>query len=235
MFKGLGSVVLVLMLVSCGAPRPRPSAPQAPARPATPQVPSGVHAYRVDTEQSELRVLVYRAGPMARFGHNHVMVNRALKGWVNIENAQTASAFSLTIPVADFVVDDAQSRGEEGPDFPGEIPDDAKSGTLHNMLSAALLDAAEYPVIAVDSVGVAGTQGELTATLTIRVAGHESKIDAPFTLESDPQRLSATGSLELRQSAIGLTPFSLTLGALQVQDMVQLKFKIVALASSSSR
>jgi hypothetical protein len=42
--------------------------------------------------------------------------------------------------------------------------------------------------------------------------------------------LSATGSLELRQTALGLTPFSLMLGALQVQDQMRLKFRIIAVA-----
>jgi hypothetical protein len=40
--------------------------------------------------------------------------------------------------------------------------------------------------------------------------------------------LSATGSLELRQSNLGLTPYSLMMGALQVQDAMTIKFKIVA-------
>jgi hypothetical protein len=34
--------------------------------------------------------------------------------------------------------------------------------------------------------------------------------------------------LELRQSTLGLTPYSLMLGALQVQDALTVKFKIVA-------
>ena len=67
--------------------------------------------------------------------------------------------------------------------------------------------------------------------LAISVAGHESKIDVPFVLESDPDHLSATGSVELRQSALGLTPYSLMLGALQVQDAMTIKFRIVATLS----
>jgi hypothetical protein len=35
--------------------------------------------------------------------------------------------------------------------------------------------------------------------------------------------------MELRQSAVGLAPYSLMLGALQVQDAMTVKFKIVAL------
>jgi len=50
----------------------------------------------------------------------------------------------------------------------------------------------------------------------------------PFTLHVDSRCLSATGSLELRQSVLGLTPFSLLLGALQVQDAMTITFEIVA-------
>jgi hypothetical protein len=39
------------------------------------------------------------------------------------------------------------------------------------------------------------------------------------------------GSLELRQTALGLTPYSLMLGALQVQDAMTVKFSIVAAPS----
>ena len=72
--------------------------------------------------------------------------------------------------------------------------------------------------------------GALTATVVLSVAGHESTVDVPLTLRLESRRLSATGSLELRQSALGLTPFSLMLGALQVQDAMTIKFKFVALS-----
>ena len=52
----------------------------------------------------------------------------------------------------------------------------------------------------------------------------------PSRFKCDSGRLSATGVLELRQSALGLTPYSLMLGALQVQDQMTVKFKIVAVA-----
>jgi hypothetical protein len=94
-----------------------------------------------------------------------------------------------------------------------------------------LLDADHYPVITVRSAQIAGVKGALTATLAISVAGHESRIAVPFTVETASGRLSAVGTLDLRQSTLGLTPFSVMLGALQVQDEMRLKFKIVALAT----
>ena len=233
MFKSFGIAALALLLVSCGAPRPRPVPPQpAPAPSAPPQAPpAGTTVYRIDPAQSELRVLVYRAGPMAGFGHNHVIANRMLAGQIDFAGTATASSFSIAIPVAGFVVDEEELRRQEGPDFPGEIPADAKQGTLHNMLSPTLLDASQYPVITVRGTNITGTNDALTATLTVSVAGHESTFVAPFTLESAAGRLSVAGTLELRQSTLGLAPFSVMMGALQVRDDMRLRFKIVAIAS----
>jgi YceI-like domain len=235
-FKNLSIGILALLLAACGVPKARHAAP--PPKPeesiSRPGLPPG-SVYRIDENQSELRILVYRAGPLAHFGHNHVMVNHAIRGAVNLADVPGDSVFWLTVPVAGFVVDDVQARREEGADFAGDIPDDAKSGTLHNMLSPALLNADEFPVIAVRSVAgsaarAASGAGTLTAIVAISVAGHESTVDVPLTLQVDSHRLSATGSLELRQTALGLTPFSLMLGALQVQDQMRLKFRIVAVA-----
>ncbi len=184
-------------------------------------------------------MLVYRAGALARLGHNHVMVNRAIRGSVNLADAAGApdavgtAAFSLSVPVARFEVDDAQARREEGSDFAAEVPDDARTGTLHNMLSTAVLDADEFAVITISGVNVAAPQGvqdltKMTAAVAFNVAGHESKIEVPFALQIDSSHMVATGTLELRQTALGLTPYSLMLGALQVQDALTIKFKIVA-------
>jgi hypothetical protein len=238
-FKILKLGVLALLLAACTAPRPRNAMPQNPGEsPAAPNLPLHGKVYRIDESRSELRILVYRAGPLAHLGHNHVIVNRSIRGVVDLAETAEETEFSMEVPSAAFVVDDAQARSEEGPDFAAAVPDDAKSGTLHNMLSTSLLDADEFPMITVKSIAVAGAPGTprsdvqdagtLTVTVAITVAGHESRVDVPFTLRRDPDHLSAVGSLELRQTALGLTPYSLMLGALQVQDAMTVKFNIVA-------
>lgn len=230
-FKKLCTGLLALSLSACGAPRPRHATPQNPVEsPSTANLPLPGRVYRIDESHSELRILVYRAGPLAHLGHNHVIINRSLHGVVNV--AAAGSAFSVEVPVGAFVVDDAQARSQEGPDFAAAVPDDAKSGTLRNMLSTALLDADEFPTIIVKSAGagVPGqpSSGDVIVAMEMSVAGHESTIDVPLKLQSDSNHLSASGSLELRQSALGLTPYSLMLGALQVQDAMTIKFDIVA-------
>jgi hypothetical protein len=240
LFKSFAAAALGLCLAACGAPKTRqPPAVGGGVESARP--PAGAAAYSIDSAQSELRLLVYRAGPMARLGHNHVILNHAVGGWVDAaagpqgSRARPESAsFSLYVPVADFIVDDARARSEEGQDFSAEVPEEAKSGTRRNMLSGAVLDAERFPVITLTSAGIArAPEGNLVATMTVGVAGHESILTVPFTVEISADRIAAAGSVVLRQSDLGLTPLSVMLGALQVQDDITVKFKFVAAAQNS--
>jgi hypothetical protein len=233
-FKTIAAGALMVVLAACGALKPHhapPSNPNEPLLPMDQRFPGRL--YRIDESRSELRVLVYRAGPLARLGHNHVMVNRSLSGAVKLADAPEDSAFRFSVPVAGFVVDDAQARHEEGSDFDSEVPEEAKAGTLQNMRSAAVLDADEFPLITVESVALsappgAGGADSMVATVAISAAGHDAKIQMPFALRRESNELSASGSSQIRQSALGLTPYSLMLGALQVQDAMTIKFRIIA-------
>jgi polyisoprenoid-binding protein YceI len=225
MFKPIAAAVLVLIVAACAAPRPRPVTPWLAGRPGLQSLPAPGE-YPIDSSGSEFRLLVYRAGALSNLGHNHVMVNHAVTGRVQIGASVSASSLSLKVAVNDFVVDDAQSRSEEGADFPADIPEDAKAGTRRNMLSEAVLNAAEFPDITVRSVSLTGTLEAPEAVLEISVAGHTATISMPFSLQGDAHHVIAAGSTELRQTALGLTPYSLLHGALQVQDAMQLKFKV---------
>jgi hypothetical protein len=230
-WKSCCAAMLALMLAACGAPKPRPSPPPGGAASAPP--PSATaDVYRIDPAHSELRLLVYRAGPMAALGHDHVIVNRALGGWVQFRGAATAASFSLTVPAAGFVVDDAAARRDEGPQFAEETPEDAKAGTLRNMLGPAVLDAGRFPAISVRSLAVTEARGALEARLAVNVAGHDSTLVVLFSLERSSGRLTASGALTLRQSELGLVPFSVFLGALRVQDEMHIKFNLVAVAGA---
>jgi polyisoprenoid-binding protein YceI len=227
MFERVAVAVLVLSLSACAAPRPRPVAPP-PIQPfSSLQALPPAGSYQVDSQNSELRVMVYRAGALGNLGHNHVMVNHAVTGVVQVGDSISASSFSLEVPVESFVVDDADARREEGDDFTSDIPEEAKAGTRRNMLSAALLNAAEFPEIRVAGVTLSGTLDALNADLTISVAGREASVSVPFSLQVGAHTLTAVGSLALRQTALGITPYSLLHGALQVEDVMQLKFRIV--------
>src|ERR1700678_967454 len=171
LIKHAAAVIISLALGACGAPSPKPAthppvptpapsvtlpapsvtvpAPPAPVPlpPSAGAAPPSAARYRIDPAQSELRLLVYRAGPMASLGHNHVISTHSLQGWAAFEGNTASAALAVTVPVADFTVDDPASRTEEGSDFADAVTDEAKSGTRHNMLGPAVWNAADFPVL----------------------------------------------------------------------------------------
>jgi hypothetical protein len=242
--KGLNLAALGLLLAGCGAPPARlPGSHPGEVPPASPPAaaPAAQGArYRIDSAHSELRLLVYRAGAMAALGHDHVIVNRALEGWVTFSGDAASAAFLLTVPTSGFVVDDDAARRQEGADFSEVIDADAKAGTLHNMLGPAVLDAQEHAAITVRSVSIATARGSAQAaagaqstggaqaTVSVSVAGHESSLVVPFTVDSASGRLHAQGDFSVQQTRLGLTPFSVFLGALRVEDQLHVKLDLVA-------
>lgn len=228
--RSLVSVLVLCVLVcACSLPprKPTPAADGVPA--AAPAASKGATRYNVETAESEIRVLVYRGGPLARLGHNHVIVLRPQRGWVQSTSAITGSSLQLEVPLAMAQVDDAAMRRAEGADFPGEIPDDARAGTAKNMLGEALLDAAHHPLMIIRSTAISAKGEGFGAELLVSLAGREIPLHAQFTLERSADRLIARGEFKLLQSQLGLKPFSVMMGALQVQDQIGIKFKISAL------
>lgn len=184
-------------------------------------------------------MLVYRGGAAAALGHNHVIVNRSLEGWARYDGTVSGSRFFLTVPAAGFVVDEEAARRQEGAEFSEEVSADARSGTLHNMLSPAVLDAQSHPAITVESVSIvpapqdaaapsAGSRGEARAAVRVSVAGHESSLLVPFTLEGTSGELRVRGSFKLRQTGLGLTPLSVLLGTLRVEDELRVRIDLLA-------
>lgn len=229
--KWTAVVSLALLLVGCRV-QPAQHAPPGTAVPAPPTPPRGAPVYRIDAARSELRVLVFRAGPMARLGHDHVIRSRQLSGWVNLGGGSSTASFRLEIPADGFAVDDWQDRSAEGADFAEPVSEDAKQGTRHNMLGSALLDAERHPLIVVQSIGIEGSEPALTATVSIAIAGHEAQQRIPIVLARSGVQLDASADFRLLQSSLGLTPFSIMMGALQVQDEMRVKIKVVARPAS---
>lgn len=170
---------------------------------------------------------------MAAVGHNHVIVNRSVQGWVRFDGALSGGGFFLTVPVSGFIVDESAARLQEGAEFTEEIPAEARSGTLHNMLGPAVLDAQAHPVITVQSIAIepapeGPAQQGGQASVRVSVAGHDALLLVPFALDVAPRELHARGTFAVTQTALGLTPFSVLLGALRVEDALRVKFDLVA-------
>lgn len=227
----LSVLVLAGAFAGCASPPPAGPSHALPA-PAAPAPPVG-RRFEVVADESSLLVLVYRAGALAALGHNHVISCRCITGTLHLPGDPLQGSFDLRIAVDQLTVDDPSLRAaEHSADFPADVPPSARQGTRHNMLGAALLDAARYPQIRLRAGGLraapAGGPGDLIAEALIDVRGHTHSIAVPVHYELRRDRLVATARFSLRQSAVGLAPYSALGGALRVRDLMRVRFQLVA-------
>lgn len=190
---------------------------------------AGVTIYRIDSQASDVRLLVYRDGVLSTFGHNHVVSLKDFTGTIHLQPKLAQSRVELDIPVDRLVVDDAAVRRQEGEDFASEPSKDDAAGTRANMLSNALLNAKQFPAIK-----VTGTSGPVDAKnsamldLSVQLAGQEIKLTIPATLKLEGDQLEASGAVELSHKQLGLKPFSALLGSLRVAEQMKFKYRIQA-------
>jgi polyisoprenoid-binding protein YceI len=154
-----------------------------------------------------------------------------MSGTIYVPDEQSRSTFEVRVPVAQLTIDEPELRAKEGPDFPAEVPDSAKEGTRRNMLSEALLNGAQYPDLTLVSqhIGAPTAAGSpVRADVQVTIRGQAHSLSVPVIYSFEDARLIVSGELPIKQSDLGLTPFSAMLGALQVQDELRVRFRIVA-------
>jgi len=165
--------VLVLLLGGCQSrPATEPSAP-------LPRDHAGATLYTIDALASRVTVRVYRDGPLARFGHNHVIALRQLQGRVFVHRELSRSGFELSAPLAAMAVDQPADRMAAGADFPGELPADAIAGTRANMLGPKLLAADQHPLLELNAVAVRGQWPDLIFSVRVSVGGNSNDVEFP--------------------------------------------------------
>lgn len=216
--------VLFALLALCGcagAPLDRPGA--SAAGPGTPLGTNGV-PYVLDAERSELNLLVYRAGALARLGHNHVIAARGLSGRAYLARAVVGSGVEITLPVEALDVDPPGARAHYGADFSTQPSAADIEGTRRNMLGPALLDAAAYPMIRLTG-RLRGAPGDYTAALSITVKNTTIEKNVPVDISLAEERIIVEYSGELSHAELGLMPFSVMLGALQVDDSIGVRLR----------
>lgn len=235
-FRAAAMLILVCAgtLTGCGSRRPEVIAPEPPltpsVQPGQQPLPPGAQQYLVHAGRSVVTLRVYRAGPLARLGHNHVVTSASESGSAWTAEALEASGFEVRVPVAELVVDDPAARSAAGPDFPGIVPDDAREGTRRNMLRPEVLDAERYPQVVVRATSLGGSWAAPVAHAELTLRDRTRRIDVPLTVTFSPGAVMARGAFRILQSDFGITPFSVAGGAIQVADAVDVEFEISAVA-----
>ncbi len=223
--RSLLAIVVLTYFTGC---QQLPDVEREPAPGATRMTPSAAtEVYEIDPEQSELTILIYRAGPLANLGHNHVISANSLSGRVYVQPRFEDSEFELRFPVSSLIVDDPTDRASAGSEF-SSVPSAADvEGTRDNMLGTELLDATSFP-----EVVVTGSLEESTATpqltVVVRLKDHAATRTVPVSLSLQDGVVEVSGDFEMTHEELGLTPFSIMMGALRVSEEIRFQFRVTA-------
>ncbi len=226
--KKLSLLMLSAILLTACQAQPRPSSPDE-TRPASDQSfawPEQGQRFLVNPETSELRIVVYADGPLARFGHPHVIGGAVLAGEVMLAEPFADSALRLEIDVSAMEVDRPSWRSDEG--FDPEMSDSTITDTRNNMLSSSVLNAEQFPLIEIKSLAIGGPAWQPDVDLRIELVGNTRELTVPITLQIDDELLVATGRMMISQRDFGIEPFSAAGGNLAVADSLLIRFRVVA-------
>lgn len=218
-------VSAVVVLAGCAAPRaPVTSDTRADDLPHAQYeaaVARGAPVYRIDSSASEVLIFVYRDGPLARFGHDHIVASHDVTGYILWSDAPDVARADLRVPLATLTVDETGLRAAAG--FDTTPSDDDVVGTRNNMLAS--LDATAFPVMRI-SVTRQGDQADVSLQVEITLHGVTRSFPVTVDLERGEDWLRINGSFAVLQSDFRITPYSILGGALSVRDRLDVRFRL---------
>lgn len=225
----------LIVLVLLGACAQRPLRDELPREQSAPSESSrtGAQIYTIDAQASDIHILVYRAGTLARLGHNHVISSKTLRGEVWLHQEFSASGFDVTLPVATLIIDDPKTRARHGEEFAAEVAQKDIDGTRRNLMRPEVLDGEQFPEIKLVASEVSGSIDAPSLKAQVTLKGVTRELQIPVKLEIQQDRLIASGEFDLLQTEFGIKPFSIALGALQVRDELHVAYRLVAMRKSS--
>jgi polyisoprenoid-binding protein YceI len=190
---------------------------------------SAEQTYDVVAAETDVHWLIYRAGAFARFGHNHVISAAEIGGRATVDTNDLAnSRFELEIPVAGLVVDDPMLRAGLGEEFASTPSADDIAGTRDNMLGEGVLQAEQHPSIRITGTGpISAAEGQ-AFDVTIELLGRSVTHRVPTAFALAGETLEARGEFRLTHADLGMKPFSVMGGALQVGENIDFVYRVHA-------
>jgi len=217
------AIVLAVLLpvgVALHAQQPAPDG----ANPSPPPVP---RTFNIDPQTSSVTLRVFRAGMFSVLAHDHVLVASGIAGRLTLdEQDPRRCALQLSVPVASLEIDNPEHRKREK--FTTELSKKDIEQIRTIVMSSTYLDEPNYPRVTITAVEVAGALPTLSVGLNVRIKQVDKVYRVPAQISVEGDTLRATGELFLLQSDFGMKPYSALLGAIAVQDPVQIRFELVA-------
>lgn len=188
------------------------------------------NVYQISETESHLDILARREGPLARFGHDHVVVAHPEEGYVLIRPIPAESRADLRFLVYNLVVDPVSARAHYQLDTEPSAED--INNTRDNLFNKVLYPDQwseirvsaffKYPTTHPKSASVM-----IHATTTIR--GIERDHQFPARLLSHGDVLIMDANMTISQTDFGIEPYSILGGMLSVGDTLEVFIHLVAI------
>lgn len=182
----------------------------------------------LDPKLSAIKIYVFRGGAAPSLGHNHVLSSPDFTGFVFLPGKGISNArFDLAFRLDQLEFENIPDHSNLGEAFTSQLSSDEIKRTRDHMLGEDNLQADRFPFVRIHSVHISGETPKLAAEVQIELHGQKLTMLVPLNVEVLPNRLTATGSLVLRQSDFGVKPYSVLGGFLAVQDEVVIEFTLI--------
>lgn len=193
--------------------------------------PAHAAPYAVDAARSEIAVKVFKGGVASALAHDHVVRAARWQATLDVSPDPVALAADVRVDATALEVDEPDARARHGLD--GTLSESDRAQVRASMLGAEQLDVASHPEIRFSASQIArdGEAFRLAGDLSLH--GRTRRIDVPLAIARDGDGFTATGSVRVKQSDFGITPYSAFLGAVRVQDEVEIVFTLVAVPATT--
>ncbi|MBT6277948.1 MAG: YceI family protein [Chromatiales bacterium] len=189
----------------------------------------GERRFHVDSRDSLILIYTYRGGRLKKLGHSHVIAARSMEGSAAVTPNVVGTRLQLRIALHELSVDERPLRTAAGPEFSSKPSPEDVAATRNNMLSMAGLNAGQHPHAIIS--GVISQRNERGVTVAVRLSlngatAHITVAGVSLTQRENVWRLK--GRTTVKQSMLGIEPFSALAGALIVLDEVTIDFDVAA-------
>ncbi len=217
-----------LAVTACAPPAPSavPAGPPAgfPAAFYRQAIVAGNTVYRIEPGLSRVVIRVHRAGPLAAFGHEHVVASRDLHGYALLARSPGADRADLYLPLTSLEVDAPALRKSAG--LGAALSPTDVLATRDHMLHP-VLEADRYPYAEAHIAGLAAKRGHRERLrITFTLHGRRRSYDVPVQMDWNNRRLHVSGRITILQTSFAIRPYAVLGGALRVADELQLAFEV---------
>jgi hypothetical protein len=226
--RGCAMLLVALILYACQPGTDRPPEPVA-TPPAWPlfdyaaAAADGAAVLRLAPQRSTIDVVVRREGPLARFGHDHVVTVTGAQGYLLLAPSTVGLRADLRFAVEALEIDSAEARQKHA--LTTEPDADAIRGTRDNLLQH-VLDSQRWPWVQLALTDFRASGEDYSANIAIDINGEHYTGRHAFRLSRAGAAVIVAGFLPLRQTALGLQPFSTLGGGLRVADTLEIHYRL---------